>query len=203
MLLPVDRELLLRAQRGDAQAFEQLIRPHLPSLRRFAYSFARRWVDADDLAQEALLKAFRSLKSFEGRSSLSTWLYTVTRSVGHDLYRSRQVQEGMRHEELDEVHVAPGESADSQLSAQSDAEQLWRAIKRLEPEFRVPLVLFEIEGLSYEEIAAIEHVPLGTIRSRISRARSKLRELLLERESFLPPEGTSRPASPSDPARRP
>jgi RNA polymerase sigma-70 factor, ECF subfamily len=199
--VPSESDLLLRAQRGDPRAFEELIRPHLPSLRRFAFSFARKWEDADDLAQEALLKAFRSLKSFEGRSSLSTWLFTVTRSVGHDLYRSRQQKELLRQDELDDRHEASHEGADELLAAKSDTDILWQSIKKLEPEFRIALVLFDIEGLSYEEIAAIERVPLGTIRSRLSRARAKLKEILLERESFLPPLGTESPRTPSHPGK--
>jgi hypothetical protein len=85
----VDGPLLERARAGDRAAFGELIRPHVASVRRFAYAFARHWSDADDLAQDALLKAFRAIGGFEGRSSLSTWLYSVTRSVCHDHYRGK------------------------------------------------------------------------------------------------------------------
>ena len=99
----VDRDLLERARAGDSRAFGELIRPHVPSVRRFAYAFARRWSDADDLAQEALLKAFRSMPSYEGRAALGTWLYSVTRSVCYDHYRSSLAHARNAEDPLDEV----------------------------------------------------------------------------------------------------
>jgi RNA polymerase sigma-70 factor (ECF subfamily) len=187
----LDEELLQRARRGDAAAFELLIKPHLPSLRRFAFSFARGWDDGDDLAQEALIKAFRTFSSFEARSSLSTWLYTVTRNVCHDYYRGRLAQGRRREDPLEDVHEDQRDSQSTLLGAKGESEALWEAVKSLEAEFRVPLVLFDIEGLSYEQIASIERVPVGTVRSRLSRARSKLKEILAERISYLPNPGTS------------
>ena len=70
-----------KARAGDPQAFQELIRPHLDALRRFVFSLSSNWQDADDIAQEALIKAFRAFPSFDGRASLSTWLYTVARSA--------------------------------------------------------------------------------------------------------------------------
>jgi RNA polymerase sigma-70 factor (ECF subfamily) len=178
----VDRQLLERAQAGDSTAFGELIRPHLPSVRRFAYAFARHWADADDLAQEALLKAYRAIASFEGRASLATWLYSVTRSVCFDHYRGKLAHARNAEDPLDDhaenVPTSPLASPDGLLEAKGDAERLWRALKTLPAEFRVPLVLFEIEGLGYEEIAHIEAVPIGTIRSRLSRGRQQLKTLL-------------------------
>jgi RNA polymerase sigma-70 factor (ECF subfamily) len=180
----VDRQLLERARAGDSDAFGELIRPHVPSVRRFAYAFARRWSDADDLAQDALLKAFRAIASFEGRSSLSTWLYSVTRSVCFDHYRSKLAHARDAEEPYEETEnggaASPSAGPDRLLETRDEAEQLWRALKRLPAEFRVPLVLYEIEGLGYEEIAHVEGVPIGTIRSRLSRARQQLKALLIE-----------------------
>ena len=178
----VDRDLLERARAGDSRAFGELIAPHVPSVRRFAYAFARRWSDADDLAQEALLKAFRAIGSYEGRAALGTWLYSVTRSVCYDHYRSKLAHARGAEDPLDELgesaQVSPLPGPDRQLEARDDAELLWRALKALPAEFRVPLVLFEIEGLGYEEIANVEGVPIGTVRSRLSRARQQLRAQL-------------------------
>jgi RNA polymerase sigma-70 factor, ECF subfamily len=184
-------QLLERARQGDPRAFELLISPHLPSLRRFAFSFTRDWAEADDLTQEALLKAFRSLSKFEGRSQISTWLYVIVRSAGHDLYRSNRRREQLVGTEDvgDQATLEP--NAEEQLAMHADSQELWAAIKQLEPEFRIALVLFEIEGLSYEEIAAIERVPIGTIRSRLSRARASLRSLLLKSGRLTRESGTS------------
>jgi RNA polymerase sigma-70 factor, ECF subfamily len=193
-----EEELLNRARRGDSAAFEELIRPHLPSLRRFVYSFARRWHDADDLAQEALIKAFRTFASFEGRSSLSTWLYTVTRNVCHDHYRGKLAKERGRESPLDDVYQDERDSQHTLLGAKSDSEALWAAVKSLDPEFRVAIVLFDIEGLSYEEVARIERVPVGTVRSRLSRGRAKLKLLLADRAATPPPSGTAPVSIPSN-----
>lgn len=187
----VDRELLERARAGDGAAFGELIRPQLSSVRRFAYAFARRWSDADDLAQEALLKAYRSIAGFEGRSSLATWLYSVTRSVCLDHHRSKLARARGAEDPLEDQaeSASPQAGPDGLLETKGDTELLWGALKRLPAEFRVPLVLFEIEGLAYDEIASIEGVPIGTIRSRLSRGRQQLKALLAAAEA--PPEPRS------------
>jgi RNA polymerase sigma-70 factor (ECF subfamily) len=182
----VDGSLIERARAGDRAAFGELIRPHVASVRRFAYSFARHWSDADDLAQEALLKAYRAFGGFEGRASLATWLYSVTRSVCYDHYRGKLAHSRDVEDPLDEhaeaAPLAPEDGPDRLLEAKDDAALLWRALKTLSAEFRVPLVLFEIEGLSYDEIAHIEGVPVGTIRSRLSRGRQQLGTVLASLE---------------------
>jgi RNA polymerase sigma-70 factor (ECF subfamily) len=165
------------------EAFEELIRPHLPRVRRFAHAFTRNWADADDLAQDALLKAFRSIAAFEGRASLSTWLYTITRSVCLDYQRSRgarsrELEEPLQEESASRAEVSPLPGPEALAAGKSDAERLWAHLRTLAPEFRVPLVLYEIEGLAYDEIARIEGVPIGTVRSRLSRARTQLRQQL-------------------------
>jgi len=164
-----------KAQAGDPLAFQELIRPHLDSVRRFVFSLSKNWQDADDIAQEALIKAFRAFPTFDGRASLSTWLYTVARSASIDWHRSRLGQAAQRENPLESTHPASLPRPDDACCQQQQSERLWQAIQGLDERQRVPLVLYEIEGLSYDEIAAIEGVPVGTIRSRISRARQELR----------------------------
>jgi RNA polymerase sigma-70 factor (ECF subfamily) len=201
----VDRQLLERARAGDGLAFGELIRPYVPSVRRFAYAFARNWSDADDLAQDALLKAFRAISGFEGRSSLSTWLYSVTRHVCFDHQRSQQVRARGSEESLEVAAVvdapSPLPGPDRVLETKHEAEQLWRALKSLPSEFRVPLVLFEIEGLEYQEIARIEGVPIGTVRSRLSRARQQLEVELSRLEPFRPSRAGTEPGARSSNTR--
>lgn len=170
--------MIRQARAGDPLAFEELIRPHLDSVRRFVFSFSSNWQDADDITQEALLKAFRSFATFDGRASLSTWLYTVARTAAIDWHRSRI---GRRSDDdLLPEEALPGaqRGQEEAVAGKQEAERLWVAIQSLDDRSRVPLVLFEIEGLSYDEIATIEQVPVGTIRSRLSRARQQLRETL-------------------------
>ena len=173
-----DAKLMHRARKGDPDAFQALVQPHLSSVRRFAYSFARDWSDADDLAQEALLKAFRAFGDFEGRAALSTWLYTVVRSVCQDHHRSAYQRRRALHEPPDDNVEDARPHADELLERRDEAAELWDAIRELDPTFRIPIVLFDIEGCSYEDVARIEQVPIGTVRSRLSRARKRLRAAL-------------------------
>jgi RNA polymerase sigma-70 factor (ECF subfamily) len=193
----VDSELLERAQSGDALAFEELVRPHVTSVRRLAYAFVQRWSDADDLAQEALIKAFCAIGGFQGRSAFSTWLYTVTRRVCQDFHRGRGGGRG-REDVFDEEEPPPSqgnslEPIDELVVSKAEVERLWAHLRELAPEFRVALVLFEVEGMAYEEIAKIERVPVGTIRSRLARARQQLRARLAEAEA----ESSRRPGTSS------
>jgi RNA polymerase sigma-70 factor (ECF subfamily) len=166
------------ARQGDPRAFERLIRPHLASLRRFAFSFCGDAAEANDLAQESLLKAFRSIRGFRGQSSLTTWLYSVARSTFIDSRRGRLARARTLEAALEPEDAPVQCGPDELLTARCEVERLRAALRRLEPRFRIPIVLCEIEGLSYEHVATIEQVPIGTIRSRISRGRAKLLDLL-------------------------
>jgi len=188
-------DLLRRARDGDPAAFQELIRPHLESIRRFALSFAKNPVDADDLAQDALIKAFRSFHTFDGGAALPTWLYTVARSTFLDSRRSRLHKARGRERELDESQPHDHPTQEALLDRRQQVEALWNAIRTLDPKFRVPLVLADVEGMTYEEVADIERVPIGTIRSRIARGRAKILERLRSAApdacpAKAPPKGT-------------
>lgn len=173
-------ELVRRAQTGDVRAFEQLVDRHLAQVRRFARAFVRNEHDADDLAQEALVKVYRSIRQFRFQASFSTWLFTVTRNCFLDAAktargRARTAEAGAA--ETDGPEVEPPDQA---LERAQERRAVWAAIARVPADFRTALVLCDVEGLSYEEVAAIERVPIGTVRSRLSRAREHLRRLLGE-----------------------
>jgi RNA polymerase sigma-70 factor (ECF subfamily) len=175
--------LIARAQDGDVRAFETLLAGHLGQVRRFARAFVRSPSDADDLAQEALLKVYKSLRLFRYQSAFSTWLYAVVRSVFLDAAKSRASKERSREEELGPRHeVQPsGEaSADERLAQEEVRQKVWNALRQVPLEFRTAVVLFDIEGHSYDEIAAIEGVAVGTVKSRLSRGREHLRRVLGE-----------------------
>jgi RNA polymerase sigma-70 factor (ECF subfamily) len=181
-------DVFQKARDGDPAAFQEIIRPHLDSVRRFVFSMSSNWQDADDITQEALIKAFRAFRTFDGRAALSTWLYTVARSASIDWHRSRLGRAAQCEKPLPELHPSPEPGQDQSCSEKQEHARLWAAIQSLEDHSRVPLVLFEIEGLSYEEIAAVEAIPVGTVRSRLSRARQQLRELLAQ-TSLVPQSG--------------
>ncbi|RKH44686.1 sigma-70 family RNA polymerase sigma factor [Corallococcus llansteffanensis] len=175
------RALILEAQDGNVPAFELLVASHLPRVRRFARAFAASDADVDDLAQEALVKVYRSLRSYRFQSAFQTWLYSVVRNAFYDTTRSRAGRERAREEPLEQEHIlAPSgaESADEGLMRAQERDRLWRALRALPEEFRTAVVLFDVEGHSYEEVADIEGVPVGTVKSRLSRGRAHLKALL-------------------------
>jgi RNA polymerase sigma-70 factor (ECF subfamily) len=175
------RALIAEAQDGSVRAFELLVSSHLPQVRRFARAFARSDADADDLAQEALVKVYKSLRSFRFQSAFKTWLYSVVRNVFLDATRSRAGRDRSQEAPLPADHaLAPSnaEPADEGLARAEERQKIWRALRQLAPEFRTAVVLFDVEGHTYDEVAAIEGVPIGTVKSRLSRGRAELRTLL-------------------------
>ena len=194
--------LIGRAQQGDVRAFEELLEGHLGLVRRFARAFAPEQADADDLAQEALIKVHKSLRLFRYQSAFSSWLYAVVRSVFLDSVRSRRGRERTLEEPLKPggaTELPGGDRPDEGWDREEERKRLWRALRQISVEFRGALVLFDIEGCTYDEVAAIEGVPVGTVKSRLSRGRAQLKELLGEAEEAVPAaEGTSRAAPSSN-----
>jgi len=139
--------------------------------------FTRNVDDAKDLAQEAFLRAFKAFDRFEGEDG-RVWLLTIVRNLYYTSV-SRKPQEQTSFDEG--VHSAPEFSSNPEvlLLRNADSQAVRQAIEELPPEFREPLVLRELEGLSYKEIAAIMEAPLGTVMSRLSRARDYLRQSLV------------------------
>ena len=188
------RALIAEAQDGSVRAFELLISAHLPQLRRFARAFARSDADADDLAQDALVKVYKSLRSFRFQSAFKTWLYALVRNVFLDAVRSRAGRERSLEEPLPAGHdkvPSSAELADEGLARAEERRRMWYALRGLPPEFRTVVVLFDVEGHTYEEVAAIEGVPMGTVKSRLSRGRALLKGLLAGERAPEPsaPEG--------------
>jgi len=181
--------LIERAKEGDVAAFEKLIGAQLGRVRRYARAFATSDPDADDLAQEALLKVFRSLRLFRYQSAFGTWLYAVVRSVFLDREKSRAGRNRTLEEPLEGRAAldASGDPPPDEVIAQGqERRRVWEALWRVPADFRSAIVLFDIEGYSYDEVAAVEGVPVGTVKSRLSRGRSHLRRVLEESERETP-----------------
>ncbi len=176
--MSTESEIFERARAGDPKAFTVLVSPHVDRLRRLARSFCRDDTEADDLTQEALLKAYRALAGFDGRASLTTWLYTIAKNQYLDHRRSKLFRWRARESEFEDVGESHLPSPDALVEEKEKVCQLWRAVRQIDDKFRIPLVLCEIDGLSYEEAAEIERVPIGTIRSRIARGKARLEEIL-------------------------
>jgi RNA polymerase sigma-70 factor (ECF subfamily) len=185
-----DPEALLEGiRRGDADAFEELARECAPRLFRLALSLTGRVEDAEDLVQETLVRSLPALRGFEGRAKLSTYLTRALQNLWKNRLRSRsrsplvgwfRLGRG-RKEELEDVDPQPaadGPDAQQRIEAEDRAERVREAVATLQPERRLTLLLREVEELSYEEIAAETGVPVGTVRSRLARAREDLRRVL-------------------------
>ncbi len=181
-----DEALLEALRRGDGQAFERVAREQAPRLYRFAMHLTGRQEDAEDLVQETLVRALRTLPRFEGRSTLSTYLLRALGNIWKNRLRSRsrsKIVEWFRAAPAGDPEAEP-EVADpspdplERMAAEDRAAQVRQALDKLEPGRRMALLLREMEGLPYEEIAEMTGVPVGTVRSRIARGRDDLRRLL-------------------------
>ena len=156
--------------------FDRLVTPHLARAYNLARLIVGNAADAEDLVQEASLRAFRALEGFHGGDS-RTWLLVIVRNVCYSfLARTRSVQESVEFEE--EQHSTESPTPEASVLGNASAEEVRRAIEELPREFREALVLREMEELSYKQIAEITGAPVGTVMSRLSRARRLLRQQL-------------------------
>jgi RNA polymerase sigma-70 factor (ECF subfamily) len=179
-----DQSLAQRAAAGDPAAFDQLVGRYQDRV----YGLTHRLVgDADlamDLSQETFLRAWRGIASFEGQSEFFTWLWRIARNVVISHGRSESVRpklvsnSGGEEESVVHEPVAASPAPESRLVREDERRSLLRALRALPFEFREVLVLRDMEDRPYEEIAVLLQVPLGTVRSRLHRARLALREHL-------------------------
>ena len=173
-----DLELVARAREGDHSAFHRLVDRHAQSLFALAVSLGGNAADAEDLVQETFAGAYRGLGTFEGRASVKTWLTRILiRQLARHLSRVRRRKAVFRP-----LEATPEDAlGDASPVAAADARMdVTAAIRSLGPEHREVIVLREIQGLSYEEMAEILEVPRGTVESRLFRARRELQERLKE-----------------------
>jgi RNA polymerase sigma-70 factor (ECF subfamily) len=190
----IDQQLVERAQRGDKQAFGLLVTKYERKLWRLLSRFIRDPAEVEDVAQESFIKAYRALPSFRGDSAFYTWLYRI----GINTAKNYLVAMGRRAPTTTEFDSEEAESfedgdqlrdintPESVLMSKEVAETVNATMEELPDELRTAITLREIEGLSYEEIASIMNCPIGTVRSRIFRAReaiaARLRPLIETRK---------------------
>lgn len=186
-----DRDIVEKARNGDVEAFGQLVRRHQQRIHRVVLHLLKDTAEAEDVTQEAFIRAYRALDRFDGRSEPFTWLYRIAINLALNSLRSRRTSPA-RDTRLDGVpdgmgEGGPGERRDpGTLAANKQLyEALAEGIDGLSESLRVTLVLVCIDGRSHEEAAAILGAPEGTIAWRIHEARRKLREFL-SGKGFLP-----------------
>jgi RNA polymerase sigma-70 factor (ECF subfamily) len=184
-LLGSDLELARAAARGDAQSFHALIDRHSAEMFRLALSLSGRRADAEDICQEAFIGAYRGLPRFDGRSSFKTWLTRIVLRQSAKVWKKSVWRNTVS---LDAAAGSDGASgprvkeAQGSVSRADMAMDLTDLIARLGPDHQQVIVLRELNGLSYDEIAEALGIPVGTVESRLYRARAELRKLLKDYE---------------------
>lgn len=183
----IDQQIVERVQRGDKQAFGLLVIKYQRKLGRLISQFIRDSSEVEDVTQEAFIKAYRALPSFRGDSAFYTWLYRIgintaknflvsqgrrapTNTLSVDSEDAENYEEGGNLRELN--------TPESELMSKQIAQTVNLTLDGLPEELRTAIILREIEGLSYEEIASVMNCPIGTVRSRIFRAREAISEEL-------------------------
>jgi RNA polymerase sigma-70 factor (ECF subfamily) len=182
----IDQQLVERAQHGDKHAFELLVAKYQRKLGRLLSRFIRDAAEIEDVTQEAFIKAYRALPSFRGDSAFYTWLYRI----GINTAKNYLVAMGRRAPTTTEFDISEAENfedgeqlkdvntPENELMSKQIANTVNQTLQELPDELRTAITLREIEGLSYEDIATIMGCPIGTVRSRIFRAREAIAEKL-------------------------
>lgn len=180
----VDQALVERAQKGDKRAFELLVIKYQRKLARLLSRMVRDPAEIEDITQESFIKAYRALPQFRGESAFYTWLYRIAVNTAKNYLVARgrraptttefssEEAEGFEDAELLRDIATP----DAELQTKQIASAVNKAVEALPEELRTAITLREIEGLSYEEIAQMMDCPIGTVRSRIFRAREAIAE---------------------------
>ncbi|MDR0468599.1 MAG: sigma-70 family RNA polymerase sigma factor [Peptococcaceae bacterium] len=191
---PVDDKALIGlCCEGDVQAFEELIFRYEKKIIAAAYRLCGNRQDGEDLAQEVFVKAWRALAGYRGQASFNTWLMTILTNLWRDRLRKKQVPQ----ESLDEVvegkegdmrkqFVDAGPLPEDEVERYEIHSVLDGMIQGLQPEYKEALILRDIQGFSYEEVAAITGSNLGTVKSRINRARTILKEEIMRYQEQSP-----------------
>ena len=180
-----DEFTLRRAQKGDAQAFEARVTPHEQMLWRVCWHYTHHQEDAADCLQEAMLKAWKAIKTYRGECSLKTWLYRIAATVCLDfLRRQKRLPPTESADELaDDEGFTPVDASptpDEAVIRQESANHIRAAIDSLPAEMRTAIILYALQGLGYEEIAEVTKTAVGTVKSRINRARQKIAAYLAD-----------------------
>ncbi len=182
----VDQQLVERAQRGDKHAFELLVVKYQRRLARLISRFVRDAAEVEDVTQEAFIKAYRALPGFRGESAFYTWLYRIgiNSAKNYLLAAKRRVPTTTFFDSDDAEDFEDGgllrevNTPENELMSKQVVEVVNASLQQLPDDLRIALTLREIEGLSYEEIATVMNCPIGTVRSRIFRAREAIAENL-------------------------
>jgi len=188
-----DEKLLKRAKDGDAEAFEELVTVYYKTVFNIALRMLSNTEDASDLTQEVFIKIFKSIGTFEGKSSFKTWIYRITTNLCLDEFRTRKKMKVVsfdeqienKNEESSLKLTDTGISPETKLLNSELKETLNQAIMELPKDLRLAVVLRDVQNFSYEEISLALKCPQGTVKSRINRARQQLRKNLSKKTELF------------------
>jgi RNA polymerase sigma-70 factor (ECF subfamily) len=179
-----DRTLVERCRGGDVAAFEPLVEKYRQRVWRLAYNVLRDHEEAWDVAQEAFIRAWQALPNFRGQSAFYTWLFRIVMNVAADRARQRAARgrafgtERVPEEEWERVIADEGVTPDERAARVEERERITKALATLSADHRTIIMLSDLEGLSYREIAEVLGIPMGTVMSRLHNARKRLRDVL-------------------------
>jgi len=183
-----DEELIARFQQGDNYAFDLLVKRYKDPLLNFVFRFLGNASEAEDVVQETFLRLFKNKHYYKEIAKFSTWIYTIAGNLAKTELRKRKRKKFFsihqhapedRDFELPDTDATPEEATDAQITDQI----IQTAINKFSPKFKEVIILRDIQGFSYEEISEVINVPLGTVKSRVNRARLKLQDDL---KSLMP-----------------
>ena len=186
-----DEVLVRKTKNGDLDAFDELVRRYEGKIYGLAYRFMGNHADAGDLAQDTFIRAYQALAGFREEASFSTWLYRIAANICRDELRKRQRRRSVSMDEMIENSPANVPTADCSYSPEEAVQrlevqrQVQLCLNELSDAHRLILIMREIQGLSYEEIADALQCSMGTVKSRISRARSALKDRMSEQGELL------------------
>ena len=180
-----DEELIARFQNGDEQAYVELVNRYRDRLMTFVYRFVNDGVIAEDIVQDTLVKLYTHKDYYRNIAKFSTWIYAIAGNLAKTELRKKKRRKVTNLSEMgteDWEYQIPAVERDTgdKVQSQFAEQQIQRAIQSLPLHFRTVVILRDIQELSYEEISKIVEVPLGTVKSRINRARLQLQEMLKE-----------------------
>lgn len=178
---PTDEQLIARFQQGDEYAYNLLVKRYTDPLMNYIYRFVGDKIDAEDILQETFLRLYKNKHYYKEIAKFSTWIYTIAGNLAKTELRKRKrrnifsIHNFMSTEkdyELPDKGVTPDKQANSVITD----KEIQKAINKLSPKFKQVIILRDVQGFSYEEIAQIVDIPLGTVKSRVNRARIKLQQ---------------------------
>ena len=178
-----DEDLIFRFQDGDIHAFEEIVNRYKDPLMNFVYRFLGDMSEAEDIVQETFLRVFRNKKAYKKIAKFSTWIYTIAGNLAKTELRKRKKRNvysisDMGYEDKDYEISDESMNPEQKTNTRMFDEVLQKEIEKLSPKFREVIILRDIQELSYEEISKILKIPLGTVKSRVNRARLRLQEQL-------------------------